>query len=149
MARIESSISVAQPVEEVFSFLNTCESHRKFIPRMRELDQTSPGAFGQAGTRLSGMLNYFGVRIPVQYELIEVKSNQRLAMSGRMGPFHFKDGYLLKRHGNGTELRFWLDLVPTGWARLLSPFTGMIGKIHAWETLRNLKRELNSVTLEA
>jgi hypothetical protein len=149
MARTESSISVAQPVEDVFSFLNTCESHRKFIPRMTELDQTSPGAFGQAGTRLSGVLNYFGVRIPVQYELIEVEPNQRLAMSGRMGPFQFRDGYLLKRHGHGTELRFWLDLVPTGWAKMFSPFMGLIGRIHAWETLRNLKRELNSVTLKA
>jgi hypothetical protein len=142
MAHIESTLVVRQTLEDVFAFLNTCESHLRFIPRMTNLDQTSPGAFGQVGTRLAGMLNYFGIRIPVQYEIIEMESNHRLAMKGLMGPFPFKDGYVLERNSNGTEIRFWLDLAPTGWAKVLSPFMGLVGRIHAWETLRNLKREL-------
>ena len=142
MAHIESDILVRKSVEDVFSFLNKCESHQKFIPRMTTLDQTSPGAFGQVGTTLSGMLNYFGVRIPVEYEILEVKPNQRLAMKGQMGTFVFEDGYILKKNGNSTEIKFWLDLSPTGWARVFSPLMGLVGKIHAWETLRNLKREL-------
>lgn len=142
MARVESGILVSKSTEEVFSFLNACESHRRFIPRMTSLEQTSAGAFGQVGTRLSGMLNYFGIRIPVQYEIIEVTPEERLAMKGEMGPVLFKDGYILKNQGNKTEIRFWLDLAPTGWTNIFSPFRGLIGRIHAWETLRNLKREL-------
>ena len=142
MAKIESGIHVPMRVEDVFAFLNKRESHRRFIPRMTELRQTSQGDFGQAGTTLSGLLNYFGIRIPVEYEIVEVKPNQALSMNGKMGPFHFKDGYILGAHGNGTQIRFWLDLRPTGGARAFSPFMGLIGKIHAWETLRNLKREL-------
>lgn len=142
MSRIESGVLVALRVEDVFAFLNKCESHRRFIPRMTELRQTSQGGFGQAGTTLSGMLNYFGIRIPVEYEIVEVKPKQVLSMNGKMGPFHFKDGYVLGAHGNGTQIRFWLDLRPTGWARAFSPFMGLIGRIHAWETLRNLTREL-------
>lgn len=143
MARIESSIHVSKSIGEVFGFLNRCESHRKFIPRMTELEQTSQGTFGQAGTRLSGMLNYFGIRIPVQYELIEVEPMHRLAMKGQMGPFHFRDGYILSPAGSGTRIQFWLELIPTGWASLAKPFTGLIGRIHTYETLRNLKRELD------
>ena len=90
------------------------------------------------------MLNYFGIRIPVQYEIIEVEPDQRLAMNGRMGPILFKDGYILKRDGKGTEIIFWLDLLPNGWTKIFTPFMGLVGKIHAWETLRNLERELNS-----
>jgi len=88
------------------------------------------------------MLKYFGIRIPVQYEIIEVKPNDRLAMKGQMGPVLFKDGYVLKKNGEGTEVNFWLELAPMGWARVFSPFMGLIGRIHAWETLRNLQREL-------
>ena len=88
------------------------------------------------------MLNYFGIRIPVQYEIIEVRPDQRLAMDGKMGPISFKDGYVLKRNGKGTEIIFWLDLIPTGWAKIFTPFMGLVGRIHAWETLRNLKTEL-------
>ena len=109
---------------------------------MVQLEQKSPGSFGQVGTTLSGMLNYFGIRIPVHYEIIEVEPNQRLTMKGKMGPILFKDGYILKKNGQGTEIKFWLDLLPRGWMRILSPLMSLIGRIHAWETLRNLKREL-------
>lgn len=144
MARIESTLLVPQRLEDVFAFLNRCESHLKFIPRMTKLDQTSPGVFGQAGTTLSGMLNYFGIRIPVQYEIIEVQQDKSLAMKGVMGPVLFKDGYRLKRNASGTEIKFWLELAPNGWVILFSPFMGLIGKVHAWETLRNLRRELEA-----
>ena len=142
MARIESRVLVPKSNEEVFSFLNTRESHLKFIPRITEFNQTSPGVFGQAGTILFGVLNYFGIRIPVQYEIIEVEHNQRLTMKGQMGPVLFVDGYILNKHRQGTEIKFWLDLIPTGWARVFSPFMGLVGRVHAWETLRNLRREL-------
>jgi Polyketide cyclase / dehydrase and lipid transport len=142
MARIEATLLSPKSIEDVFSFLNKCESHERFIPRMTKLNQTSSGAFGQAGTTLSGMLNYFGIHIPVQYEIIEVEPNQRLAMKGQMGPVLFKDGYVLKQNADGTEIRFWLDLLPKGWARIFAPFMGLVGRLHAWETLRNLKREL-------
>jgi hypothetical protein len=142
MSRIESTLVVRQSLEDVFAFLNMRESHRRFIPRMTHLEQTSPGIFGQAGTRLSGMLDYFCIRIPVQYEIIEVETDQRLAMNGKMGPIVFKDGYVLKRNGKGTAIIFWLELLPSRWAKIFTPFMGLVGKIHAWETLRNLKREL-------
>lgn len=142
MARIESTLLVDQRLEDVFAFLNKAESHFKFIPRMTHLKQTSPGVFGQTGTRLSGMLNYFGLRIPVEYEIIGLQPGHGLAMKGQMGPIHFKDGYRLRRSGDGTEVIFWLDLLLSGWMSLLAPFAGLMAKIHAWETLRNLKREL-------
>ncbi|HEX2991334.1 MAG TPA: SRPBCC family protein [Anaerolineales bacterium] len=143
MARIESSIIVSKSIEDIFGFLSRCESHLKFIPRMTQLEQETDGAFGKVGTRLSGMLNYFGIRIPVTYELIEVEPLQRLAMMGQMGPVHFKDGYILSSSPQGTQIHFWLELQPTGWAVLMRPFAGVIGRIHAYETLRNLKRVLD------
>jgi hypothetical protein len=145
MARIESSIPVSKSVEDIFSFLNTRESHLKFIPRIQQFYQTSPGAFGQIGTTVSGMLNYFGLRIPVQYEIIEIEPNRRLAMQGQMGPVQFRDGYILSAAEKGSQIQFWLELTLTGWAKVFSPFAELIGKVHASETLRNLKRELNKI----
>lgn len=150
MTRIESMMLVQQPVEAVFAFLNAPESHARFIPNMTGFRQTSSGAFGMIGATARGMLSYFSlIQIQVPYEIIEHAQNERLSMKGQMGPILFKDGYVLKRTSGGTEIRFWLDLIPTGWATLLSPFMGLIGKIHAWETLRNLKRELDRVTIKA
>jgi hypothetical protein len=143
MARIESSIFVAKPMEDVFAFLSKRESHLRFIPRMVELTQTSQGDFSQVGGTSNGMLNYFRIKIPVQYQIIENDSKQNLAMLGLMGPVVFKDGYVLNKQNNGTEIKFWLELSLMRWAKIFSPFIGLIGKIHAWETLRNLKKEIN------
>jgi len=143
MARIELTTFVHQSLEDVFTFLNNAENHACFIPNMAQFEQTSSGTFGRVGTLAQGLLSYFGMmKIKVQYEIIEHEPNHQLAMQGKMGPVLFKDGYVLKRDHDGTEIKFWLDLHPTGWAKLLSPFAGLIGKIHAFETLRNLKREL-------
>jgi hypothetical protein len=142
MARIESSILVPKSIEDTFRFLNTRESHLRFIPRITAFNQTSPGRFGQVGTTITGMLKYFGLRIPVQYEIIEIEPDHRLAMQGQMGPVQFRDGYVLSAAEQGSQIKFWLELNPTGWAKVLSPFAGLIGRVHAWETLKNLKREL-------
>jgi len=149
MAQIDSTLLVRQSLTEVFAFLNAPESHARFIPNMEEFQQTSAGVFGKVGATAQGMLSYFGLlKIKVQYEIIEHELNHRLTMKGEMGPVLFKDGYVLKKNGDGTEIKFWLDLMPTGWAKLLSPFAGLIGKIHAWETLRNLKREIQKSVVE-
>jgi len=143
MVPIESTLLVQQSPEEVFAFLNAPESHGRFIPNMADFRQTSSGAFGRVGATAQGLLSYFGLmKIRVNYEIIEHELNHRLAMNGQMGPVRFKDGYILRKNGAGTEIKFWLDLLPTGWAKVFSPFMGLIGRIHAWETLRNLRREL-------
>jgi carbon monoxide dehydrogenase subunit G len=143
MTYIESSLLVHQPVKAVFAFLNAPDNHARFIPNMAKFQQTSPGAFGSLGARAQGVLSYFGLlKVRVRYEIIEHERNRRLAMKGQMGPISFKDGYILQEAMAGTNIRFWLELRPTGWARIFSPLAGLIGKIHAWETLRNLKREL-------
>ena len=143
MARIESVIQVKKQVEDVFAFMNVAENHARFIPNMVEFKQTSPGAFGRVGATANGLLRYLGIiRIPVAYEIIEHDLNRTLAMKGKMGPVFFKDGYILTPAENGARIKFWLELEPTGWAKLFSPFAKLIGKIHAYETLRNLKKEL-------
>jgi hypothetical protein len=143
MAPIESTLVVQRPLEEVFAFLNAPEGHARFIPNMAEFRQTSSGPFGRIGATAQGLLSYFGLlKIKVQYEIIEHEFNRQLAMNGQMGLVLFRDGYILRRTGSGTEITFWLDLLPTGWAKVFAPFMGLIGRIHAWETLRNLRREL-------
>ena len=143
MAHIESTLLVPGSPEEVFAFLEAPESHARFIPNMATFRQTSSGPFGRVGTTAEGLLSYLGqIKVGVHYEIIEHEPNHRLAMKGQMGPVQFRDGYVLTKNEQNTEIRFWLDLFPRGWATLFSPFMDLIGRVHAWETLRNLKREL-------
>ena len=144
MTRIESSVLIPKSVEQSFAFLNVAENHAKFIPNMSEFKQTSAGAFGKVGASVQGTLKIMGIKISVLYEIIEHETNRRLAMKGVMGFVAFKDGYVLTPSANGTQINFWLELTMKGWAKPLQPFAGLIGKIHAAETLHNLKRELEA-----
>ena len=145
MARIESSILVPRSVEDTFNFLNSADNQAKFIPNMIEFNKTSAAPFGQVGATARGLLRYLGIiKIPVLYEIIEHEVNERLAMKGKMGPVLFKDGYVLSPSENGARIKFWLELNPTGWTKLLAPFASLIGKVHAYETLRNLSQELKN-----
>jgi hypothetical protein len=134
---------VSKSVEETFLFLSQRESHLNFIPRMISLTQTSQGEFAKVGGTAEGTLNYFSIKIPVKYEVIENTPNRKLAMKGAMPFVHFRDGYVLGKREYRTEIKFWLELNLTGWTKIFTPFAGLIGKVHAWETLRNLKREIN------
>lgn len=142
MAWIESSITVSKPLKDAFAFLDVADNHAKFIPHMVEFNQTSSGPFGRVGTTARGVLRYLGIRIEVPYEIVEHESNQKLAMKGKMGFIQFKDGYILSAAERGTQIKFWLELNLTGPAKFISPFGGLIGRIHAYETLHNLKREM-------
>lgn len=146
MARIESSVRVSKSSQDVFAFLNKAENHVRFIPNMVEFNKTSHGPFGQVGTTIQGMLRVLGRKIRVQYEIIEHEYDRKLAMQGTMGPVMFRDGYILTPEDNGTEIKFWLELSMTGLARAIGPVGGLIGKIHASETLFNLKRALETTS---
>jgi len=144
MARIESSILVSKSVEDVFAFLNIPENHAKFIPNMIEFNKTSPGPFGQVGATVRGILHLLGQKMELPYEIIEHEQNHKFAMKGLMGPIAFKDGYILDPAENGTQIKFWLELTMAGLAKIFSPLVGLIGKIHARETLANLKKALET-----
>jgi hypothetical protein len=148
MARIESSILVSRSVEETFHFLDIPENHASFIPNMLEFTKTSPGPFGQVGATAHGVLRFLGQRVDIPYEIIERNPNHSLAMKGLLGPIAFKDGYILSSNQGGTQILFWLELTMTGLAKIFSPFRGLIGRIHAWETLTNLKKALEKDVLK-
>jgi hypothetical protein len=143
MARIESVIQVKKQVEDIFAFMNVAENHARFIPNMVEFKQTSASTFGRVGATANGLLRYLGIiKIPVSYEIIEHDLNHALSMKGKMGPVFFRDGYVLSPSENGARIKFWLELNPTGWAKLFSPFAKLICKVHAYETLNNLRKAL-------
>ncbi len=145
MDRIESTTRAARSVEDIFSFLSVADNHARFIPNMAEFKQASAGAFGQVGATARGLLRYLGIiNIKVTYEIIEYEPNHRLAMKGKMGPILFKDGYDLALTENGTLIKFWVELNPTGWTTIFRPFARLIGRIHAMETLAKLKNVLET-----
>jgi carbon monoxide dehydrogenase subunit G len=142
MTRLEASVLINRPVEDIFAFLNVAENHPKFVPGMLEFKKTSPGPLGQVGATVRGVRRFLGRRMELPYEITEYEPNDKLGMQGAMGPIRFKDGYVLEARGSSTRVKFWLEPTVTGLMKLAKPFVILIGRTHADETLANLKKTL-------
>jgi uncharacterized protein YndB with AHSA1/START domain len=140
--RLEATILINRPAEDIFAFLNIPENHPKFVPGMLEFRKTSPGPLGRVGATVRGVRQFLGRRMELPYEITEYEPGNRLGMKGALGPVTFKDGYVLDAMGNSTRVRFWLELTLTGLMKIAKPFVVWQGKIHADETLANLKSTL-------
>ena len=144
MSIIEQSVVINRTTRDIFAFLSVADNHARFIPGMVEVKQTSPGSFAQAGATARGVRRDLALTSDVRYDITEVEQDKRLSMNGVIGPFRFRDGYILETLGSTTRVHFWLDLSVTGLMRLGNPFLRLVGKTHARETLANLKHTLES-----
>jgi carbon monoxide dehydrogenase subunit G len=140
--RLEATILINRPAEDIFAFLNVPENHPKFVPGMLEFKKTSPGPLGRVGATIRGVRQFLGRRMELPYEITEYEPGNRLGMKGALGPVSFEDGYILDPIGNSTRVKFWLELTLTGLMKIAKPFVVWQGKIHAGETLANLKSTL-------
>jgi carbon monoxide dehydrogenase subunit G len=140
--RLEATILIKKPAEDIFAFLNNPENHPKFVPGMLEFKKTSPGPFEQIGTSVQGVRKFLGQRMELPYEITEFQRGNKLGMKGAMGPIKFNDGYVLESMGPNTHVKFWLEFTLTGLMKLTQPLFAIVGKAHAHETLTNLKKAL-------
>jgi carbon monoxide dehydrogenase subunit G len=140
--RLEASILINRPAEDIFTFLNNPDNHPKFVPGMIEFKKSSPGPFEQVGTSVQGVRKFLGQRMELPYEITEFQRGNKLGMKGAMGPIKFKDGYVLESMGPNTRVKFWLEFTLTGLMKLTQPLFAIVGKAHANETLTNLKKAI-------
>lgn len=140
--RLESTILINKPAEDIFTFLNNPENHPKFVPGMLEFKKISPGPFEQVGTSVQGVRQFLGQKMELPYEITEFQRGNKLGMKGAIGPIKFKDGYVLESMGPNTRVKFWLEFTLTGLMKFTQPLFAIVGKAHANETLTNLKRAL-------
>ena len=140
--RLEATILINRPAEDIFAFLSIPENHPKFVPGMLEFKMTSSGSLGRVGATIRGVRQFLGQKMELPYEITEYEPGNRLGMKGALGPITFKDGYVLDPVGNSTRVKFWLELTLTGLMQLARPILVLQGKTHAHETLANLKSTL-------
>lgn len=140
--RLEATILIDKPANDVFTFLHHPDNHPKFVPGMLEFKKVSPGPIDRVGISIRGVRKFLGRRMELPYEITEYQPGSCLGMQGAMGPLSFRDGYILEALGPSTRVKFWLEPTLRGLMKLVRPFVALIGRAHAHETLTNLKRAL-------
>lgn len=83
-------ISLRRPVEDCFAYLSDFATTEQWDPGVRRAEKLSPGAPAE-GSRYALQLDVLGRAVPAQYELRELRRNQRLVLAGEGPGFRVLD----------------------------------------------------------
>lgn len=122
MIRISKSVTVATPLEEVFSYLADFSNTAEWDPGVESAEHTTGGDIGPAST-FHLVTNFRGRQIPVDYEIASYDPPNRLVFTGDGKRFEGTDDIQLTPvDDNTTKVTWTADFGLKGAARLMEPF---------------------------
>lgn len=140
MTKIEASVVIDRPVEEVWKFMSDFSNTPKWSPDIVEMKQTSTGPLGVGSTLL--------IKHPkqsVKGRVTDYEPNRGFIFEVASGPARgTKVGYSMERIEQNTRLAYTFDFKLEGLYRLVGPFlTGRAtkqGQAEAETNVSNVKR---------
>src|SRR5512143_291695 len=108
MPKIELSIVINRPVEEVFAFLSDFENNPKWQSTSVEARKISEGPVG-AGTTYQAVTTILGRRINSEQEITQYEPNRLVARKSTAGPFPFEVEVKFERAEGGTRVTAAID----------------------------------------
>ena len=114
-----NTITIDQPVAEVFAFLAQLENLPQWNYAISETRQISIGPVG-AGARYE-QTRTLPTRSTETLEIAAYEPDRTLAIRGTFGPFPGRFTYELEAMGNHTRLVNTVDLEPAGLVSIVAP----------------------------
>jgi len=105
MARIEASVVINRPVEEVFEFVTNPKNDLLWQSGVLESEQTSEGPMG-VGTTLRSASQFVGRRMEGTAEVTEYEPNRKIKYKGTSGPMTVEPSYSFEPVEGGTRVSF-------------------------------------------
>jgi uncharacterized protein YndB with AHSA1/START domain len=138
MARIEASIVIDRPVEEVFEFANDPKKQPLWQTGSVESEQISEGPVG-VGTTFRGVGHFLGRRIEGTSEITHYEPNRRVDIKMALGPMELEESDIFEPVGDGTRVTFILEGESGGFFKLAEPLVIRMTQREYQKSLENLK----------
>ena len=103
MGKLEVSVVIKRPVEEVFSFVNNPANEPLWSSGLVESSQISEGPVG-VGTQMREVNRILGKRIEHIYEITEYEPNRGYSCKSISGPFPWRGAYTFEPVKGGTRV---------------------------------------------
>jgi uncharacterized protein YndB with AHSA1/START domain len=143
MARIEASVVIDRPIEEVFAFVTDFEKLPQWMSELVEAKQTSEGPAG-VGTTLSAVANPLGRRIENTLEVIEYEPNRKFAIKSTSGPVASEDRYTFESVAGGAKVTRVAEAEMGGFFKLAEPLAVRMMRRQFETNFANLKDVLEA-----
>lgn len=123
MIKIENSVQVNRPVEEVFAFVANIENLTLWAGPVTEAKQTSEGPIG-VGTTQTQSAQFLGRQMETTQEVTEYELNKKLSTKSTSGPLPLEIHYTFEPVGEGTRIKLEGNLDAGGFFKLAEPVVG-------------------------
>ena len=142
MGKVESTVTIARPVEDVYRFLlaldeNATDPDTESVVK-EPTGPTAPGTTFRFRHKGRG-----GKVRETTMVFSELEPNRRIAFSGDVGPVRPEGAFILEPVGDSTRLGVRIDrLNPVGPFKLLSPVLSLVGQ-RIWDGRLQRIKEAN------
>jgi len=143
MGKLEVSVVIKRPVEEVFSFVNDPANETLWSSGQVESSQISEGQVG-VGTIMREVYRILGKRIEYTYEITEYEPNNRYSCKSISGLFPWQGTFTFESVKGGTKVIMASEFQIGGFFKLAEPIVIRMAKRQFEADFHNLKDLLES-----
>lgn len=143
MIRIEHSVEINRPVDEVFDYMTKPENTPQWQTGMLESERISEGPM-RVGTIFTEVRQMMGRKMLQKMEVMEYKPNQKWSFKSIEAPVPHEAHLVFEAIGDDTRVSLTSLGKPTGLFRLLSPLIRRQLKGQFEADFENLKQLLES-----
>ena len=139
MIKIEQSVVINRPVEEVFAFVTDYETHLQWQSGILEAKITSEGPLG-VGSQYTYMMQLLGRRLETAGEITEHEPPSKHGWKATSGPFPvFQGAFLFEAVDGSTKVTMVAEAEPGGFFKLAEPLALRMTQRQLETSLNNLK----------
>ena len=120
MSKVETSIIINRPLEEVFAYLSDLRNASQWQSGVLEVRQT-PDSPGGRGTKVTLVRTFMGRKFGLTSEIIEYEPNTKLTFKSTSGPVPTEGSYLFESTAEGTKFTAQIEVQPGGFFALAEP----------------------------
>ena len=147
MSKIEMSIDIERPVEEVFMAFTDVRSQPQWDPNLLE-GRHEPDGPAQLGTKITEVREFRGRVSENVSELIEFEANKKIVRKGTDGPMTLTGIVTFTQTDSGTHVHWTWDIKMAGLLSLMTPIMAPQFRKNAEPILGNLKQLLENGTFK-
>jgi carbon monoxide dehydrogenase subunit G len=139
--RIELTVEIARPPEDVFELLSDIERLSEWQTSAVEAHTDGPLA---EGSRITEKRRFLGREVDTELEVVAYEPPRRLTLRSLGGPVKFTVDHELVAQGDGTQLKFLAEAQLGGLLRLTEPVLARTAEQEFHRDFDRLKELLES-----
>lgn len=120
MIKVEESIVIQRPVEEVFAFLADQTNAPHWQSGLLEVQRTTDGPLG-IGTKHTAVRKFLGRRVEATNEYVVYEPNKEVTFKGIANSANFIHSYLTESTAEGTKVTSRMEMETKGLFGLAEP----------------------------